>query len=86
MTVLVGFGEGSPDSPRVVQKGEEEDTECNKNNCYGADKNDYTLHWSKLELKSLTSFFIASKISVFNSFRQWLIRARRFFSMIGLLL
>lgn len=34
----------------------------------------------------LTSFFIASRIRVFRSFRQLLIRARRRFSIIGLLL
>lgn len=40
----------------------------------------------ELNNQILTSFFIASKISVFSSFKQWLIRARRFFSIIGLLL
>lgn len=40
----------------------------------------------KLENKILTSFFIASKMSVFNSLRQLLILARLRFSMIGLLL
>jgi hydrogenase-4 membrane subunit HyfE len=34
----------------------------------------------------LTSFFIASKISVLSSLRQLLIRARLLFSIIGLLL
>lgn len=34
----------------------------------------------------LTSFFMASRIRVFRSFRQLLMRARRLFSIIGLLL
>jgi hypothetical protein len=41
---------------------------------------------AEIILKILTSFFIASKISVLSSLRQLLILARRLFSIIGLLL
>lgn len=43
----------------------------------------YQFHY--LAQNILTSFLSASRMSVFSSFKQLLMRARRFFSMIGLL-